>query len=475
MSRVNQRAVTFGTLASRSPPITKLPAEVLMEIFKAYVKSYPEVLDQRVVDLCLVGKYWNAVANGTPELWTKINLSFPFADHHLAAMVKRIHASKLQEIDVSINFRDPHWDGGEYGDWFEIPKERVWTREVTAVLKGTEKRWKSIKVTSDIWLPFYELMDEWTFAHLPSLESISMERVNTIFTLRDVPFDPRQLVGPMTLFGPNASLPRLREASLFAVHVDWNDANACFRNLRRLEIMNQAYDVGPSFEQFAAMLCSSPQLEYLNVTGFCPEPPLPVDGFTVIYVVPLPMLKEFIFGWKDVELGCTFLQMFQIGPSLESLTLLDTESGLSRWEDPQTGCWGWVQESQRIFETLSERGSAVPGDEEDLPPRPFISMRGVKRLRIAWTKAAPSSLAPFLTMLTGLEEIWLEDVDKNVLDDTAARIGDTWRRLKKLDLRWTWHEGIPNYAQASVLQLESVAPMLTAQGVEHWRVGQRWP
>ena len=75
-----------------------------MQIFKAYVESYPEVLDQRVADLCLVGKYWNVVANSTPQLWTRVSFFFPFLGHHLAAALKRVRASRLQEIDVSIDF-----------------------------------------------------------------------------------------------------------------------------------------------------------------------------------------------------------------------------------------------------------------------------------------------------------------------------------------------------------------------------------
>ena len=159
--------------------------------------------------------------------------------------------------------------------------------------------------------------------------------------MQNIPFDPQALVGPMSLFGRNASLPSLAELSLSAVHVDWDEASVGCQNLRKLKITNQTYDVGPSFEQFAAMLSSSPRIEHLDVSGFCPEHhtgPLSLAGEAPdISIAHLPMLKEFIFGWKDPDLGCSFLQMFQIGNSLESLTLLDTESGLGHWGDPQTG------------------------------------------------------------------------------------------------------------------------------------------
>ena len=442
---------------------------MLTEIFKIYATSYPEVLDQTVVDLCLVGKHWNAVANCTPQLWTKINLSFPFAHRDLAVAQKRVHASKLEKIDVSIDFRDPNWDGYEPPS-DEVTDESVWVRDIKAVLRGTEKRWRSIKVVSETWLPFYKLMGVWKFPHLPSLGSISMERADRMFGMQNIPFDPQALAGPMSLFGHNASLPSLTELSLSAVHVDWDEASVGCQNLRKLKITNQTYDVGPSFEQFAAMLSSSPRLEHLDVSGFCPEhhtgPLALVSGDPSIPVVHLPMLKELTFGWKDADLGCSFLQMFQIGNSLESLTLLDTESGLGCWGDPQTGGRRWVQDSGRIFEVLGELGSAAPGVRDDVPPGPFISMSRVKKLRIVWTKTG--WLAPLLETMEELEDIWLEDVSKEVLKAVSS-VGSgratAGRPLESLDLRWTWRKEIPRHAVRPILELKKAGTKVHAQGV----------
>ena len=451
-----------------------------MHIFKTYAESYPEDLDQRVVDLCLVGRYWNEVASSTPQLWTKINLSFPFSGHHLAAALKRVRASKLQEIDVSIDFRDPNWDGDEPDfddDDTYIPGDHVWVRDIMAVLNGTEGRWRSIKVVSDDWVPLYELMDNWRrFTHLSSLESISMERANTMFGMENVAFDPQLLMEPGTLFDRNISLPRLRDLSLSAVHIDWNDASAGYQNLRKLELTNQTYDVAPSYDEFAAMLSSSPRLEYLDVSGFCPEDHTgvpPGGGIPTFPIVHLPALKELVFGWKDVGLGSMFLSMFQIGDSLENLTLMDTESGFGYWADRQTGGRGWNQESQEVFETFCDLGSAVPGDMNDVPFGPFISMRGVKRLRIMWTKTASSSLIPFLATLVELEEVWVEDVNENVLEDVVASFGsaEDYRPIRRLDFRWTWQRTVPEFAEPLISQIEREGVRVVAQAGENWRVG----
>ena len=441
-------------------PIKKLPTETLMEIFKTYAESYPEVLNQRVVDLLLVGKDWNMVANRTPQLWTKINLSFPFAFFHLVAAHKRVRASRLQKIDVSIDFRDPDWDSrtedhyDRDGDIY-IPGGHRWVRDIMAVLEGTEGRWRSVEVVSDAWVPLYELMHGWrTFTHLSSLESISMKREYWTFGARNADFLPRRLALPTPLFDRNASLPKIRELSLTGVHVAWNDASGCFQNLRKLQIVNQAHDVGPTFEQFAAMLSSSPRLEHLNVMEFCPQyhtvPNPAVGGTPEIPVVNLPALRVLIFGWKDVDLSCAFLRMFQIGDSLEYLTLVDTKSGYGDSIDPQTGGRGWAQESREIFEVLFELGSAVPRDKDDLPSAPFISVRGLKRLSIIWAKVARHSLFPFLVTLTALERITLEDVDENVVEDVA----DRWFRspgvYRPLDheFLWTRRGGSPDRAEA---------------------------
>ena len=91
------KTITLRNSTSQSTPVTKFQTEVLIEIFKSYAKSYPEVRNERAGDLPLVSQYWNAVVNGTPHLWTKINLSFPFADSYFDAARERICTSKLEE------------------------------------------------------------------------------------------------------------------------------------------------------------------------------------------------------------------------------------------------------------------------------------------------------------------------------------------------------------------------------------------
>ena len=186
-----------------------------------------------------------------------------------------------------------------------------------------------------------------------------------------------------------------------------------------------------------------------------------------------------LFRSKNVDSGYDFLQMFQIGNSLESLTLIDTESSPNCWKNSRTGVRHWVQDSEGIFEALYHLGSEVPRNEDDMPPSPFISMCGVKRLRIISTRAAQSSLIDLLKTLTELEEIWLEDVDVNVLKDvTSVQVENSGatgcQPLRRLDLRWTWEKGVPSFAEPSILQLKSAGIQATVQAAEDWQVGQGW-
>jgi hypothetical protein len=206
-------------------------------------------------------------------------------------------------------------------------------------------------------------------------------------------------------------LPKLRELSLSAVHVDWDDASdafVCHRNFRKLELKNQTYDGGQSFEEFPAILSSSPRLEYLDASGFCPEhhtgPDPPAGGAPEVPVVHLPALKDFIFTWKDIDRDCLFLWIFQIGGLIGTSHPLGHRIRLWPWGD-ETGGRHWNEESQTIFEALYELGSAALRNEEDMPSGPCIAMRGVKRLKTAWTEATLFSLTPFLETLTEVEDI----------------------------------------------------------------------
>ena len=74
-------------------------------------------------------------------------------------------------------------------------------------------------------------------------------------------------------------------------------------------------------------------------------------------------------------------------------------------------------------------------------------------------------------MLTGLEDIRLEDVDRDVLG-AVARIGASStagnQTFRRLDFLWTWQEGVPSFVEEHILRLEGVGIKSTVQGAEGW-------
>ena len=407
-----------ASFSPRRAPISKLPVEVLGEIFKCYAESYPEVLNERIVDLCLVSQYWKTIAEATPQLWTRINLFSPLSDSKITVAMNRIRASKLQGIDVSIKLKNTNWSG-QKSDHIEYGTVITQIRKVRTALEGTEKRWRSVKVVSDTWVHLFTLLETWKrFKDLPFLEYASMERLDTIPSRRETP----PTVHLMSLFGQGALVPKLRELELSAVRLQW-DTSVGFQNLRKLQMDRATNDVKPTFQQFATMLSTSPRLEHLNILGFYPEDPTEVD--LPIPVVHLPELKDFAFGWGDANLSPKFLEMFQIGNSLERLTLVDYGSILDLREVPGTRVW--VQNSNRVFQVLSVLSDSAPADGETLPPHPFISMRGVKKLSIARTQVGVIEMVLLLGGMTNLENIELTIVDKDIIRAVEMVAEERWR------------------------------------------------
>lgn len=213
-------------------------------------------------------------------------------------------------------------------------------------------------------------------------------------------------------------MPKLRELTISAVHTDWTSAAATsFQNLRKLEIRNQIHGAGPTFEQFAALLAASPRLETLNLLGYCPTPNDPLTQ-TQIPLVHLPVLKYLGFGWSCIDFACNLL-VFQISKTLETLSLIDTETGLNVLREDSTGEENLNNEdSSQILDLLADLGS---GDSENkVPSRPWISLLRSKSLSMSWVESNPYKLFEFLDNTPAIEEIRLTDVSPGVLYKIAA-------------------------------------------------------
>jgi len=408
-----------------------------MEIFKFAVFSSEEARSHGVKALYPVDQRWYHIAKATPDLWTKITFTYPLHPGQLSVAREWLTTSKPKTIDIGIDLCDRDWNVGEE-DWHPLADPAL-LQDVIRDLRGSEHRWRSISIKSNNRTPVHGFLRAWAIPSLPALESISLDGFSKFLGTEYAYYLPDRFIGwPVLFSGDGTLMPKLREVSLSAIHVDWTPAvTTSFRNLRKMEIKNQPNGIGPSVEQFAELAAASPRLETLDVSGYCPD--LPIQ--TRIPFVHLPALKHFIFGWNSVELAYNFLMMFQIPETLETLSLLHVESGLGVCQAEYSEHYVHSDDSSRIFRLLADLLSKNSKDKD--PSKPWISILGLKVLSVSWVACYSVEVATFLQNAPKIEEVRLTDVGQEVIEGVATFAVETQstRSLKRAYIRWIWNDG----------------------------------
>ena len=409
--------------APRPSPISKLPYEIIREIFKFMVLSSEEARSHGVKTLCLVDRRWNDIANATSVLWTKITLTYPLNGDRLAVQ-KWLKTSGSKVMDVVVDLSYPTWYEPGKDNWV-LPADFL--RGVIAALRGSEHRWRSISVQSNTWDPIREFLQAWETPNLPALESISFTRLTASF----ISHIPQQSIEWPALFGGDGTIvPKLREVTLCGILVDWTLAATSFRNLRKLVILNNPREPGTTFGQFSELLAASPMLETLDIRGYHPNPD-DSPARTRTPLVHLPALKHLSISWNRLDFACNFLLMLQIPETLETLCLAEAEFF------SVNGRIFYVNDSSTIFNLLAILGSGSSKDKDF--SRPWISMLGLKSLSVSWVYSGTYEVIQFLQKAPMIEKICLMDVSEGVLEAIAgAQLPGT---LKSLDIRWRWKDG----------------------------------
>ena len=419
---------------SKPGPISKIPPEIITEVFKLVVLSSEEARSHGAKTLCRVCKHWNEIANITPDLWTKVTFDYPLHADQLSAARKWLRTSRQKAVDIEIDLCFPAWD--ELGDDPRHPPvDSAQLQEMVAVLRGSEHRWRSISVTSCPLGPIFNFLHRLPrIPSLPLLESISFEADNTGSRNRGIDvFDPPTLFG-----GYGTSMPKIQQVTLSGVFVHWLTAVTSLRNLRKLEIKHQDIGVCPAFKEFAALLAASPGLETLDITA-CSGPFDPPRG-AVTPLVHLPALKHLVFGWMSNDFARNFLNMLQIPETLETLSLIDM--GSAGMGAPSH----FYGDPTEIFKFLADRGPEDPKDKD--PSKPWIFVLGLKSLSISWVASDDSAIIGFLKKAPVIEEICLTDVSLGVLGGVTT-FAETRGSLQRVDIRRIWH-GVLQLPQALV-------------------------
>jgi hypothetical protein len=423
MSRTTRysRGTQLDAASRRPSSVTKVPPEIMREVFKLVVLSSEEARSHGVKALCLVGRYWNNVANATPDLWTKVTLTYPLHADQLSAAQKWLKASEPRVIDVEVVLYNPDLLGLRRGGW--IPSADS-LQSVVTVLRGSEHRWRSISVKSDTGSPIQELLRACVTPGFPALESISFERLREY----RAPADQRLIKWPALFGGDGTLMPKLREMTLCAIPVDWTLATATpFQNLRKLVVRHHPEgDPGPTWEQFSEALDACRRLETLDVGANYNAPgsnsPVQVPN----RLVRLPALKHLIFGWSRVDRARDFLTTLQIPETLETLCLFQAER-TSRYRGRRTfmRLYGNSTPVFEVFFAFTIRDSRLW--------KPSISMLRLKSLSVTRTHCDRSAMISFLRNAPMIEEICLTNVTPDVVVVVEA-VAETLP-LKRLDIR----------------------------------------
>jgi hypothetical protein len=386
MSRTTQ--ISKGTQSQRPSPITNVPPEIIREVFKLVVLSSEEARSHGVKALCLVDRYWNNVANATPDLWTKVTLTCPHHIDQLSAAEKWLKASEPRAIDVEVVFYDPYLLGLWKDDWLTDPL----FRNVIELLGGSEHRWRSLSVKSDTVSPIEEFLRSCVTPGFPALESISFEGLGKC----SAPANQRYTESLATFSGDGTLMPRLREMTLCDMPMGWIPAAPTpFHDLRKLVVRyNPRWGHSQAWLRFSKVLGLCHRLETLDLDY---DPPA-----ILVQRVHLPSLKHLIFRWTSAKCVRHFLEMFHIPETLETLCIFQAERA---GRDTYTT----YADSTPIFQLFVERGS------EDLRPSdPRISMLRLKSLSVSSVHCDTTVMTSFLEKAPKIEEISLMNVSSAV-------------------------------------------------------------
>ncbi|KAF4609474.1 hypothetical protein D9613_012327 [Agrocybe pediades] len=370
-----------GPSSSSPSPISKLPTELLSEIFTLCVQhayaatgtSNPEeelethtppAINSDTVrvplTLASVSCRWRAIVHGQSNLWTSLCISPELITEEMQGKTMidptHIHSclrrSRQSSLNILIDARDAHWNFMEEGvgeTVGAVSKPPLFSSEhmktVISLLIPAISRWQSLSILTDTWAPMHAALCMINAAlatnGAPRLESLTLMRCNDFvsFSPRFQPMDLKD-VGFLSLPRPGSEypygiLPSLKHLSLRGVHADWDILGCALHSpihkLESLELASHCGDVRPSVEQFHSLLSSvAPSLKKLRICGSGPNISNDAEDLSAAPQavmrendpVQLPQLQNISIGYRSSLEGRTVLRMLD-APNARKLLLED--------------------------------------------------------------------------------------------------------------------------------------------------------
>jgi hypothetical protein len=104
---------------------------------------------------------------------------------------------------------------------------------------------------------------------------------------------------------------------------------------------------------------------------------------------------------------------FRIPELLETLSLIDMESGFGVYQEGDIGLFTYDHDSTGISNLLANLGLGDPKDRSP-PGPPWVSMAGLKSLSVSWAEPDPRAVVAFLEKAPVIEEICITGMSQGV-------------------------------------------------------------
>ncbi|KIJ14790.1 hypothetical protein PAXINDRAFT_169467 [Paxillus involutus ATCC 200175] len=371
----------------RYSPVQSIPIELLSEIF-IFASHSPDGIQGAIsqpITISHVCNHWRQVSLSTPSLWTTIFLALPLSKNQLTRTITWIFRSRNRPLHIHMDFRDPSWN------WDEASHSFGWKamENIMRLILPQAPHWHCIELLTDTWAPIFTFLSYTArVKSAPLLQNIRLARCNEYFAAKGEPFRPANLALPVAWFGGGAGLCDLRQLSLSGVHIDW--INSGLRGLKELELKYHAQQVMPTLPEFMTIMDANPGLERLVILGWGPK--LDPGSQTVLQTIQLPQLREFEFGFVDVDYAVDLLSMFYV-PNLRVLSIEDVASDIRPSQS---------QDCSRLFDYISFV------NETDSPRIPLSSLLS---LSLRGIRAGNASICQFLGHLCSIESLSVIGVD----------------------------------------------------------------
>ncbi|KAG6836683.1 hypothetical protein H0H93_004973 [Arthromyces matolae] len=307
-----------------------------------------------------VCQHWREVALETPTLWTTLTFSEGAPFERSRTWIQRAKGSPLdihidctipdvgEELRPFVGFAD---DEEEHEDWlppvasplvppvatpathgqryvdkhascnhdpptFSLPDLQV----IMDMLVPLVSQWRSLEVTTSAFEYVHTVLSRLSQCpSAPLLETLEFYHYEDVEDYEV--FSPAEFRESFLIFNGNA--PNLRDVALWGVHLDWDRSISLLSNLRDFELTYHAEDVRPSFDTFAQIIKSSPNLRTLSL---CLSGPQKHDseennwGMDSENIIEVPSLKDLVFSYHTVAYGIALLKKLSV-PNVHSLAL----------------------------------------------------------------------------------------------------------------------------------------------------------